>query len=511
MKYGLSGEELDTIRAYLARQPGIRQAVLFGSRALGTFKEASDIDIALKGEGLDIFTCGSLKSRLEDETTIPYFFDFVAYDTLTNEALRRHIDTHGVCIYRSATGRGETEQGHCRESGEGEGMSEWREISLGDVCDIYDGPHATPPKLERGYVFLGISSLGFDGRIDPAHLEFVSEESFRQWTRRIKPHVNDIVFSYETKLGVAAIIPKDFECCLGRRMGLLRPKENVDPRFLLHAYLAPAFQKTIHERTIHGSTVDRIPLKAMSGFPISLPDLHEQKAIAAVLSSLDDKIDLLHRQNQTLEAMAETLFRQWFVEGAGEDWEAGVISDLIEFNPQRKLVKGTIAPYLDMASLSTTTFNPEGWYNREFSSGTKFMNGDTLLARITPCLENGKTAFVTILDKNQVGWGSTEFIVMRPKTKLHPFFAYTLARNGDFREFAEGCLAGSSGRQRVETSHLTSYPIKMPAEDIIREFNAIAESIVPKLHSNAAQIRTLETLRDTLLPKLMSGEVRVAT
>lgn len=242
---------------------------------------------------------------------------------------------------------------------------------------------------------------------------------------------------------------------------------------------------------------------------ITIPPLPEQKAIAAVLSSLDDKIDLLHRQNQTLEAMAATLFRQWFVEEAQEDWEDGLISDLVEFNPTRKLTKGTIAPYLEMASLSTDTFNPEGWYDREFSSGTKFANGDTLLARITPCLENGKTAYVTILDKDQVGWGSTEYIVMRPKGDLHPFFAYALARNSDFRDFAEGCLAGSSGRQRVETNHLMSYKIKIPAEGIVQKFNAVAESIAPKLHSNAVQIRTLEKLRDNLLPKLMSGEVRV--
>jgi type I restriction enzyme S subunit len=165
---------------------------------------------------------------------------------------------------------------------------------------------------------------------------------------------------------------------------------------------------------------------------LNLPPIKEQKSIASVLSSLDDKIDLLHRQNKTLEAMAETLFRQWFVEEVENDWEEGTIYDLIEFNPTRKLAKGEMAPYLEMAALSTYTFNPDGWYLREFSSGTKFTNGDTLLARITPCLENGKTAYVTFLENDQVAWGSTEYIVMRPKGNLHPFFAYSLARNSDF-------------------------------------------------------------------------------
>jgi type I restriction enzyme S subunit len=163
-----------------------------------------------------------------------------------------------------------------------------------------------------------------------------------------------------------------------------------------------------------------------------------------------------------------------------------------------------------MAALSTSTFSPDGWYDREFSSGTKFINGDTLLARITPCLENGKMTFVTFLKPDQVGWGSTEYIVMRPKTFLHPFFAYTLARNHDFRDYAEGCMEGSSGRQRVNVDHLKNYGIKIPSKEIIIEFNFFAESAVQKLHANSEQIRTLEKLRDTLLPKLMGGEVRVA-
>ncbi len=208
-------------------------------------------------------------------------------------------------------------------------MSKWKEVDLGSICDIYDGPHATPPKQSNGFVFLGISSLGFDGRIDSTQFEYISADYFKKWTKRIEPKYEDIVFSYETKLGVAAMIPNGFKCCLGRRMGLLRPKIGTYPKFIMYAYLAPEFQKTIYERTFHGSTVDRIPLKDMSNFPISLPPIPEQKAIAAVLSSLDDKIDLLHRQNNTLEAMAEALFRQWFIEEAQEDWETRPLGEFV--------------------------------------------------------------------------------------------------------------------------------------------------------------------------------------
>ena len=258
-----------------------------------------------------------------------------------------------------------------------------------------------------------------------------------------------------------------------------------------------------------GSAIPSTSRDEVYDLEILLPLFEEQRAIAQVLSSLDDKIDLLHCQNKTLEAITETLFRQWFIEESEETWEECEISDLIEFNPKRQLKKGSVAPYLGMTELSTTTFNPNGWYDREFSSGTKFLNEDTLLARITPCLENGKTAYVTFLKDEQVGWGSTEYIVMRPASQFHSFFAYALARNSDFRAYAEGCLAGSSGRQRIDINHLINYPIKVPSDETVSDFNEFAKSIVPKLEFNAIQIKNLEKLRDTLLPKLMSGEVRV--
>lgn len=386
-------------------------------------------------------------------------------------------------------------------------MSEWQEVKLGDLCEIFDGPHATPPKTEKGNIFLGISSLGFDGRIEPAHFEYVDDFHFAKWTRRVEPRPEDIVFSYETKLGVAAKIPTGFKCCLGRRMGLLRPNNKIDPEFLLWYYLSKEFQNVIHERTYHGSTVDRIPLKDLPGFPVRLPSISEQRAIASVLTSLDDKIDLLHRQNKTLEAMAETLFRQWFV---GEAGALVPITNYVDFNPLRKLSKSSIAPYLEMSNVSTSTFCPSDWYDREFKSGTKFRNGDTLLARITPCLENGKSAFVTFLEEDQIGWGSTEFIVMRARDSLCDFFTYALARNQDFRDYAEGCMAGSSGRQRVDLNHLKQYEIGLVDQKGIAHFNDAISHIPAKLHNNMHQIRTLENLRDTLLPKLMSGEIRVA-
>ncbi|MDS0613575.1 restriction endonuclease subunit S [Citrobacter freundii complex sp. 2024EL-00219] len=240
---------------------------------------------------------------------------------------------------------------------------------------------------------------------------------------------------------------------------------------------------------------------------ILLPSLPEQKAIASVLSSLDDKIDLLHRQNKTLESMAETLFRQWFIlDSTGVSVS---IDQIIDFNPKRTLIKSQDATYLDMAGLSTVIFRANGYYRRPFSSGTKFTKRDTLLARITPCLENGKAAYIDFLDDNETGWGSTEFIVMRPKKEIHPFISYIMCRNPDFKEYAESCMEGSTGRQRVNLDHLKKFNVNLPTEASLRIINELLDSFESKLINNSKQIDSLEKLRDTLLPKLMSGEVRV--
>jgi type I restriction enzyme S subunit len=153
---------------------------------------------------------------------------------------------------------------------------DWRVVKVKDLCKgVFDGPHATPKKTETGPVFLGVSNLA-RGRINLSQAEHLSEEDFRTWTRRVTPQANDVVFAYETRLGEAAIIPAGLRCCLGRRMALMRPdRSKVDARFLLYAFLGPEFQEIIRQRTIHGSTVDRIALIEFPSFAIRVPPLRE--------------------------------------------------------------------------------------------------------------------------------------------------------------------------------------------------------------------------------------------
>ena len=118
-------------------------------------------------------------------------------------------------------------------------------LTIGEIGTLYDGPHATPTRRTEGPYFLNIASLR-NGRLDLASSDHVSDDDFISWTRRVQPEAGDLLFSYETRLGEAALMPADVRACLGRRMALLRPNRSlVDPRFLLYFYLGPDFQSTI--------------------------------------------------------------------------------------------------------------------------------------------------------------------------------------------------------------------------------------------------------------------------
>lgn len=179
-----------------------------------------------------------------------------------------------------------------------------KKASIGDIADVFDGPHATPKKTESGPWFLSISSLS-RGRLrfeESAHLE---EEDFERWTRRVTPTAGDVLFSYETRLGEAALMPPDVRACLGRRMALLRP-HSVGSRTLLQAFLSQSFQETIRRYSVHGATVDRIPLTEFPAWQIELP-AEELEILESVLSGLDELAACHERENETLAELRDTL------------------------------------------------------------------------------------------------------------------------------------------------------------------------------------------------------------
>jgi type I restriction enzyme S subunit len=332
-------------------------------------------------------------------------------------------------------------------------------------------------------------------------------------------------------------------CWINNNAAGIRGKNGTDTRFLY--YWMQSFDFSLIRE---GTGQPFISQATLDSQVLRLPPLPEQRAIAHILGTLDDKIELNRRMSETLEQMARAIFKAWFVdfepvrakmEGRWrrgeclpglpahlynlfpdrlveselgeipEGWAVARLGEVFEINPLRRLRKGQVAPYLDMANMPTRGHRPLEVVPRAFSSGSRFMNGDTLLARITPCLENGKTAFVDFLQPGEVGWGSTEFIVLRSKPPLPPEFGYCLARHPDFREFAIQSMTGTSGRQRVQPEALALYQLAVPPETVAYAFGQIVQPLFAQAGHAHDECRTLAALRDALLPQLISGELRV--
>jgi type I restriction enzyme, S subunit len=179
-----------------------------------------------------------------------------------------------------------------------------KSVQISDVAEVYDGPHATPRKTKSGPWFLSISSLS-RGRLMLDQSAHLSEDDFKQWTRRVTPRFGDVLFSYETRLGDAASMPAGIRACLGRRMALLRPRE-IGSRTLLQAFLSPSFQENIRQYSIHGATVDRIPLTEFPSWRIELP-ARDPWQLESILGPLDDLAQQRDRENGTLADLRDTL------------------------------------------------------------------------------------------------------------------------------------------------------------------------------------------------------------
>lgn len=294
-----------------------------------------------------------------------------------------------------------------------------------------------------------------------------------------------------------------------------------------------------------GSGQPLINQSTLNAIETRIPCPREQRSVSGLMGALDDRITLLRETNATLEAIAQALFKSWFIdfdpvrakmegrmpEGMDEataalfpdgfeetelgavprGWRVGAVADAIEFNPSRVLSKGAEARYLEMANAPIIGHRPlESPEKRAFGSGCKFRNGDALLAKITPCLENGKSAYVDFLNDAETGWGSTEFIVLRAKPVLPQYGAYLLARHAPFRQFAIQAMTGTSGRQRVDLSRLTQFPLVLPPDaSIANAAEPILRTLQSRIAANDEQAQSLASLRDTLLPRLISGQLRL--
>ena len=382
--------------------------------------------------------------------------------------------------------------------------SEWKKVPIESLCiGIYDGPHATPPRSDAGGVFLGISNFS-NGRLDLSNIRYISEDDLPKWTKRVTPKAHDIVFSYEATLNLYAIIPEGFYGCLGRRMALVRPDESkVDYRFLYYYMYSSQWREEIERHKVNGSTVDRIPLISFPSFTVNLPSMATQKYIAEVLSVLDDKIKHNNKINDNLAELLQTVYQDRFGDVSAAT-EQGMLSDICSYSRDRVAV----------SELNTSTyFSTENMLPGKAGSTdasslptipqtTACHKGDTLISNIRPYFKK------IVYCEGRCGC-STDVLCFTPVQPKYAAYLFSTLYADKFFAFM---VAGSKGTKmpRGDKQQIMAYPVALPSDEELDEFNALALPILAQLHSNKVENKRLSATRDALLPKLMSGEIEVS-
>ena len=268
------------------------------------------------------------------------------------------------------------------------------------------------------------------------------------------------------------------------------------------------FQQIFSNWAGSGSTRAYLGITAQRKLPIILPPYETQLKIAECCGILDEKIYANERMNDNLQQQAFAIFDRLLSNNHSSEC---CLSQIAVINPKRTLKKNEPARCIDMAQLSTSGSFPTGWEVKPYNGGMRFSNGDTLLARITPCLENGKTAYIDFLNENEVAFGSTEYVVIASHGEYPPVFFYCLARYPSFVDYAVKNMNGSSGRQRVSAETIGNYVLPVLTDDELSKFRSTVPSLFKAMKNNSIENMSLAQLRDALLPKLMSGEIDVST
>ena len=382
---------------------------------------------------------------------------------------------------------------------------------LGHIAKIQTGPFGSQLH-QSDYKPTGIPcimpcNIGSNLNIICDNIAYISEEDLNRLAKH-KTQEGDIVYSRRGDIEKCAYISSRES---GWLCGTGCLKVSIDSTIALPKYVAYLLSTPESKAWLVGNAVGTTMLNlnttVLSDFPICLPDLDTQQKVVEIIDSIADKIELNKRINDNLEQQAQAAFNNIIAHYS--ECETINLSEIAVLNPKRTIAKGTLARSIEMAQLPTSGSFPAGWDMKEYNGGMKFQNGDTLMARITPCLENGKVAYINFLEENEVAFGSTEYIVIASKGAIAPEVFYFLARHNDFVDFAVKNMNGSSGRQRVSAETIGTYKLPVISPEDMVMLETIAKEALNKIKYNSLENIRLSEMRDTLLPKLMSGELKI--
>ncbi len=402
-------------------------------------------------------------------------------------------------------------------------------VRIGDICQIYDGPHATPTKLTEGPVYLGVDAITEDGRLNPAEYSHLSEADYKVWTKRVTPQRDDIVFSYEATLGRYAMIPDGFYGCLGRRLAIVRANDiRVNPKWLYYYFLSPQWRVFIANHTIRGSTVDRISVENFPNYSVPLPDRETQDTIVCVLSQIDMLIDNNTTICAELEAMAKTLYDYWFTQfdfpnADGKPYRSSGGEMVWNEQLKREIPKGwRVGQLSDIANI-TMGQSPAGESYNESGKGMIFYQGSTdfgtrfPLPRVytTAPTRFAKTGDILMSVRAPVGTlniAIDDCCIGRGLAALNSKFGsqlYLMYTMVGFKQIFDVMDGNGTTFGSVNKDTLYELKVVVPPSAQVEAFEETVRPIEQKIRICEQENRELTKLRDWLLPMLMNGQATV--
>lgn len=420
---------------------------------------------------------------------------------------------------------------------------DWQWERLDGLCvGIYDCPHSTPQLVEDGPYVVRTQDIrtGTFRALEAAH---VSEDTYASRTSRAEPRHGDLLYSREgTYFGIAAEVPPATRVCLGQRMVLIRPDPNkLHHRYLLYWLNSPALAGLIHGRK-DGSVAERLNLPTIRALPVPIRSLQDQAWVSSLLGGLDDRILANERKSQSLEETVRAMFKSWFID-----------FDPVNFNAERLSIgsssklqvlfpdtfaddgvpmagwrNGTLG---EVATISKNLLDPRRFPEESFLhysipafdncrkpvyetgasiGSTKFEvpSGSVLLSKLNP--DTPRVWFVPSTKATLRQICSTEFMVMQATGMASPEYLYCLLGQQAFQQHLQALVTGTSGsHQRVRPDAALCIRTTIPSAPVMKAFQELVRPLLQKVQLSEAQSRTLAALRDALLPKLLSGEIRV--
>lgn len=401
-------------------------------------------------------------------------------------------------------------------------MSAWQETEFGKIpsnwdylrientdLQIGDGNYSSKyPRaselLAEGIPFISSTDLS-NGKISANNLRYISTENH---SRLLKGHIKQgdvLIVVRGNGVGQVGLVSEEYEDAnLNAQMAYLGRSNRIDGAFLYYL-LSKYYLDGVTETVVSGSAQPQITVGSLKQLNLIAPPVDEQKAIAAVLTSLDDKIDLLHRQNKTLEAMATTLFRQWFVGEAQEDWEERPLSSIANFlnglacqkyPPTNELEK---LPVLKIRELSSGISEASDWATSEVKPEYIVEAGDVIFAWSASLMVKVWDGARSVLNQHLFKVTSDEF----------PKWFYLMWCKHHLAEFIAISASHATTMGHIKRGDLDAAMVSIPSPEELKAMTKQMTPLLDKQISISKQIRSLEKLRDTLLPKLMSGEIRI--